>query len=203
MKAITLAPSRIKRAKLDGHYDLIEEVLGDKFDTRFVPGVGNINAQVVFIGEAPGQKEDEVGEPFVGPSGKMLNQGLQSIGLQREDVFITNFLKYRPPKNRDPSGDEVPVSLGLLRKEIAIINPKVVVTLGVFSTSLFFEQPHMGTLAGQAWIKRGHTVIPMYHPASVMYGGFDRDTWYEHFQVVADCLNLNGTPLRKSLRGTR
>jgi uracil-DNA glycosylase len=212
MNTITFKTSQIKWARLNVHYDTIETLLGDRFDTPFIAGVGNVNSKLVLIGEAPGATETRLGEPFVGPSGRMLNRGLRSIGLSRKRVFITNFLKYQPPENRDPQGDEVPVCLHLLRKELEILAPKIVVTLGVFSTRLFFEQPHMGTLAGQAWIKRGHVVIPMYHPASVMYGGFDKDTWYEHFQTIADCLAapvptattpMNGTSVNKSLRHYR
>lgn len=204
-----LTPSDIKLARIEGLYDLWDEVMGERFDTRFVPGVGNVNAKVVFVGEGPGTNENREGAPFVGPSGKMFDKGLRSIGLKRQRVWITNLLKHQPPGNRDPEGDEIPISLNLLRKEIQIIDPKIVVTLGRFATSLFFEQPHMSTLAGQAWIRRGFTVIPMFHPASVLYGGYEIEDWLEQFQTVAECLTakvmtrttpINGTPVRKGLR---
>jgi len=210
--SIVLRCSQVKLAKLEAHYDLYEETLGSRFDTRLVPGVGNVNSPVVFVGESPGANEDRLGEPFVGPSGKLLGQGLRRVGLKRDRVFITNFLKYRPPDNRDPEGDEIAVSLQLLEWELKILAPKVVVTLGRFSTSLFFPQPHMGTLAGQAWVKRGFTIVPMYHPASVLYGGQDKEGWLEDFDTVCDVMagvmpkqttNGHRRGLRKAPKGTR
>lgn len=162
--------TQVKRASLEAHYGLFRHMFRDKFpQSRFVPGEGNLKSDIVFVGEAPGADEDKAGRPFVGKSGKYLDELLKTVDIKRGDVFITNFLKYRPPGNRDPKGDEVPVCLYLLRQELEILAPKIVVTLGRFSTSLFFEQPHMGTLAGQMWVKRGFTVVPMYHPAAAMY----------------------------------
>lgn len=197
MRTVAFTTSQIKRAKLDVHYDLYEDLFGEKFDTNFVPGVGNVNSPVVFVGEAPGVNEDRQREPFVGESGKLLNRGLKVAGLKRRQVFITNFLKYRPPDNRDPVGDEVPVCMHMLRNELNILMPRLVVTLGRFSTSLFWEQPHMGTLAGQVWVRRGFTVLPMFHPAAVLHGGQDKDDWLDTFIAISDVLAMPQTDVAK------
>lgn len=169
--SVTFTRTQDKRASLAAHYGLFRQLFKDQFKgSNFVPGEGNIDSEIVFVGEAPGYHENEKRKPFVGKSGEYLESLLELAEIKRGDVFITNFMKYQPPGNRDPKGDEVPVCMHLLRKELEILAPKIVVTLGRFSTSLFFEQPHMGTLAGTMWPnRRGFIVLPMYHPAAAMY----------------------------------
>ena len=106
--------------------------------TQVVPGSGNPKASIMFIGEAPGKKEDELGTPFMGAAGKFLNEMLDSIELDRADVFIANTVKCRPPKNRDPEKKEIETCLPYLKKQISIIQPKIIVTLGRFSLNLFY-----------------------------------------------------------------
>lgn len=120
-----------------------------KTANQLVFGSGNIDADIVFIGEAPGKKEDENGEPFVGASGKLLDQLLDSIQLQRSNIYITNIVKYRPPANRDPSMAEKDAFLPYLFKQLAVINPKVVVTLGRHSAKCFLPKLVIGSDHGQ------------------------------------------------------
>jgi uracil-DNA glycosylase family 4 len=98
-----------------------------------------------------------------------LNSLLQTVGMKRESVYITNFVQYQPPGNRDPEGEEISISQHLLRKELEILKPRVVVTLGRFAAGIFWEFPHMATLAGSVHRRRGYTVFPMYHPAAALY----------------------------------
>jgi uracil-DNA glycosylase family 4 len=201
-QTVTFTRSQDKWASLNAHYSLFRTMFSSKFpESTFVPGDGNVLANVVFVGEAPGVDENAAGLPFVGKSGKYLNDLLKTVDIKRGDVFVTNFLHYRPPNNRDPKGDEVPVCSHLLRQELKILAPTIVVTLGRFSTSLFFEQPHMGTLAGQMWDRRGFTVIPMYHPAAAMYdnsGDID-NLMHMHIKTVGEVFHgLTRKPLVKN-----
>lgn len=116
---------------------------------NLVMGAGSENANVMFIGEAPGKQEDEQGQPFVGAAGKFLNQMLESIGLEREDVYITNIVKYRPPGNRDPLDDEKEAFWPYLAKQIEIIRPKVIVTLGRHSMNFFLPDASISKIHGQ------------------------------------------------------
>jgi len=153
--------------------------------TQLVMGDGNPNADVVFIGEAPGKREDELGIPFVGASGKLLDEMLGAIGLDRQAVYITNIVKYRPPKNRDPSPLEKKAFLPYLLEQLAIIQPKVVVTLGRHSMEYFLPDAKIGQVHGQA-IRREiilpdgmHAewlIVPLYHPAAALYNGSLRGT---------------------------
>ena len=117
--------------------------------TQLVFGAGNPEADIVFIGEAPGKKEDETGEPFVGAAGKFLNEMLASIGLERKDIYITNIVKYRPPDNRDPLPDEKKEFLPYLQTQLEIIQPKVVVTLGRHSTNCFLPDLQISKAHGE------------------------------------------------------
>lgn len=120
-----------------------------KTANQLVFGSGNIDTKVVFIGEAPGKKEDETGLPFVGAAGKFLDQMLESIHLQRSDIYITNIVKYRPPENRDPSVAEKEAFLPFLYAQLAVIKPKLVVTLGRHSTNCFLPGLQIGDIHGQ------------------------------------------------------
>ena len=141
--------------------------------THVVFGVGNPEADLMFVGEAPGRNEDLQGEPFVGAAGKLLTQLLSEIGLRRSDVYIANVLKCRPPGNRDPRPDEIESCKHFLRDQLGLIDPRVVVTLGNFATKLLLRtDTGITRLRGRAypwW--RDKTLIPTYHPAAALRGG--------------------------------
>ncbi len=139
--------------------------------THVVFGDGSPQAEVVFVGEAPGQREDELGLPFVGPSGKLLDRLLGEIGLQRGDVYIGNVVKCRPPKNRDPRPDEIEACKGYLREQLRLIDPTVVVTLGNFSSKLLLNtETGITRLRGTAYQWWGRYLIPTFHPAAALRG---------------------------------
>ncbi len=161
--------------------------------TQLVMGDGNLNAEIVFIGEAPGKKEDEQGVPFVGASGKFLNEMLATAGLERADVYITNIVKYRPPKNRDPSKDEKQTFWPYLLRQLEIINPKVVITLGRHSMGYFLPGAVIGNIHGQpvdVTIDDDATycLIPLYHPAAALYNGSLRQTLADDFMRVPEII---------------
>lgn len=134
-------------------------------------GDGNPSADVVFVGEAPGQREDEQGLPFVGPSGSLLERLLGEIGLRREDVYIANVVKCRPPQNRDPRLDEIEACKGYLREQLSLIDPKVVVTLGNFSSKLLLNtETGITRLRGTAYEWWGRYLVPTFHPAAALRG---------------------------------
>jgi uracil-DNA glycosylase len=135
-----------------------------------VPGEGPADAQIMLIGEGPGFNENEQGRPFVGAAGKFLEELLAGIGMRREDVFITNVVKCRPPQNRDPLPQELePCTRTYLARQIIAINPKVIVTLGRFSMNLFIPGAKISYVHGKpTWVK-GRMVIPMYHPAAALH----------------------------------
>lgn len=146
-----------------------------KYATRAVPGEGNSKARVVFIGEGPGYWEDQKGIPFCGQSGKLLDELLQSIKLEREDVFIGNVVKHRPPQNRDPLPNEIEACSIWLDQQIKIIDPKVIVTLGRFSMTKFFPGEFISRIHGTSqmifWNDRRLMIMPMYHPAAALRNG--------------------------------
>lgn len=152
--------------------------------TQLVMGDGNPGADVVFIGEAPGAQEDEQGLPFVGRAGQFLNDMLQLINLSRADVYITNIVKYRPPNNRDPSDEEKAEFLPYLLKQIAIIKPKVIVTLGRHSMEAFLPGLRISQAHGQPKRKAGLVYMPLYHPAAALYNGGMRETLIEDFKKI-------------------
>lgn len=133
-----------------------------------VPGSGAAHAKIMFIGEAPGQSEDKNGVPFVGRSGQYLNKMLALIGLNRDDVFIANVIKCRPPENRDPLPDEIETCKPFLDRQIELINPIVVATLGRFSMSRYFPNGKITKIHGQAKIEHGRIYYPLLHPAAVL-----------------------------------
>jgi DNA polymerase len=137
--------------------------------THAVPGAGNPEARIMLIGEGPGWHEDQQGLPFVGAAGKFLSELLAIAGLKREDVFITNVVKCRPPGNRDPMPDEITACSGYLDRQIAAINPDVVVTLGRFSMSRWFPGERISKIHGQPKVFDGRMVVPMYHPAAALH----------------------------------
>lgn len=160
--------------------------------TNLVMGDGNINAEIVFIGEAPGKNEDEQGLPFVGAAGKFLNEMLAAAGLVRSDVYITNIVKYRPPNNRDPLPEEKKAFWPYLLKQLQIIQPKVVITLGRHSMEYFLPDMRISEIHGQAKrIKFGDeklVIVPLYHPAAALYNGGLRQTLIDDFLTVPEVI---------------
>lgn len=152
--------------------------------TNPVPGEGNPEARILLIGEAPGFHEDSQGKPFVGNSGKFLTQLLESAGLGREDVFITNVVKHRPPGNRDPLPDEMSACSHFLQQQIEIIDPDVIVTLGRFSMSMYFPGERIGRIHGQPKEVNGRFIVPMYHPAAALHNGALRPDLEADFQKL-------------------
>lgn len=134
-----------------------------------VPGEGPSNAKIMFIGEGPGFYENEQGRPFVGAAGKFLEELLASIGMRREQVFIGNVVKCRPPGNRDPLPGEIGACNHYLDRQIAAINPQVIVTLGRYSMAKFLPNAKISQVHGQSFQVNGRLVVPMYHPAAALH----------------------------------
>ncbi len=177
-----------------------------------VLGEGNPHARVMFIGEAPGQREDELGRPFVGPAGEFLNQLLSSIGLKREEVYISNVVKYRPPGNREPTPEEKEQCLPWLKLEIALIQPRVLVPLGRHALGHFFPKHSITKVHGEAHTLRPSTrptrrprraklgvtsaqgdtpsitIFPIYHPAAALHNGGLRSALEEDFRKLGEFL---------------
>lgn len=152
--------------------------------TQLVFGVGNPNADVVFIGEAPGKAEDERGEPFVGAAGKFLNEMLASIDMERGDIYITNIVKYRPPDNRDPTPEEIGAFIPFLEQQLAIIDPKLVVFLGRHAMNVFLPQLRISQAHGKPVRKAGQVYLPLFHPAAALYNGGMRETLLADFSII-------------------
>ena len=140
-----------------------------RFRTRVVPGEGAENADVLFIGEAPGWHEDQQGRPFVGPAGKFLDELLASIGLKREQVYIANVIKCRPTNNRDPLPVEIQNCRKWLDRQIELISPKVIVTLGRYSMAMFFPGKSISKIHGTAQKRDNVIYYAMYHPAAALH----------------------------------
>ena len=188
-----------KQARLD---DLKQSIIDDKITpdlaksaTQLVFGDGTIDAAVVLIGEAPGKNEDLQGKPFVGASGKFLGEMLEMIGLKREDVYITNIVKYRPPDNRDPTPEEKKAFLPYLQSQLEIIRPKVIVTLGRHSMNCFLPDLQISKVHGQPKrvrlsLKKDSedtlevVIMPLYHPAAALYNGSQRQVLIDDFALI-------------------
>lgn len=159
---------------------------------NLVMGHGNPNSSIFFIGEAPGKNEDEQGIPFVGASGKFLDQMLSGVNLHREDVYITNIVKYRPPKNRDPSKKEKDDFLPFLTRELDAIKPKLVVTLGRHSMDYFLPDKKISEVHGQIFKTNiGRTevsLLPLFHPAAALYNGSLKKTLQNDFLVIKELI---------------
>lgn len=155
--------------------------------TNLVMGDGNLSAELLFVGEAPGKNEDLTGLPFVGQAGKFLDEMLASIDLKREDIYITNIVKYRPPNNRDPLPDEKSAFWPYLLKQIEIIKPKVIVTLGRHSLEYFLPGEKITQIHGslmQVNINAPLYILPLYHPAAALYNGGLRQTLMDDFKKI-------------------
>lgn len=168
--------------------------------TQIVFGEGNPDSEIVFIGEAPGRNEDLQGLPFVGAAGKFLDEMLGQIGLKRSDVYITNIVKYRPPNNRDPLPSEKHDFVPYLRRQLEIIKPKLVVTLGRHSMNCFLPgmhiseihgQPKRITLAAGTKVKDGLklVIMPLFHPAAALYNGQMKQTLIDDFGLIPNVLS--------------
>lgn len=155
---------------------------------QLVIGDGNLDADIVFIGEAPGKNEDEQGIPFVGAAGKFLNEMLAQAGLVRSDVYITNIVKYRPPNNRDPLPDEKKAFWPYLVRQLDVISPKVIVTLGRHSMEYFLPDAKISQIHGEAkriaFGDKKLVIVPLYHPAAALYNGSMRQTLIDDFLRV-------------------
>ncbi len=161
--------------------------------TRPVYGDGNPKANVVFIGEAPGKHEDLHGVPFVGAAGKFLNEMLGSIGMKREDVYITNIVKYRPPNNRDPEPQEKEACKDWLHEELAFIKPKLIIFLGRHSMTHFFPELKISSAHGKLIIEHiagisTNYFLPLYHPAAALYNGGLRAQLLSDFKKIPKVL---------------
>ncbi len=183
-----------KQQQLD---DLKAKIVADnvcpdlaKTATNLVFGDGNPDAAVVFIGEAPGKNEDLRGLPFVGAAGKFLDEMLASIDLERQDIYITNIVKYRPPDNRDPLPDEKADFLPYLQSQLEVIQPKLVVTLGRHSMNCFLPDLQISQCHGQPKRLNGQVYMPLFHPAAALYNGSMRQTIMDDFAKIPQVLKL-------------
>jgi DNA polymerase len=162
--------------------------------TQAVFGDGNADADVVFVGEAPGKNEDKEGRPFVGAGGKFLAEMLESIKMKREDIYITNIVKYRPPNNRDPEPQEKADCNEWLINELKIISPKLIVFLGRHSMGRFFPGEKISDIHGKLLIKnipeldKKQAFLPLYHPAAALYNGGMRETLMKDFKKIPKAL---------------
>lgn len=155
---------------------------------QLVPGEGSADAAILLVGEAPGAAEDREGRPFIGASGKFLAEMLESIHLTREDVFITNIVKYRPPSNRDPLPDEIEIFKPYLQQQIDIIQPQIIITLGRHAMNVFLPGAKISQMHGQPQTIDGQVYLPLYHPAAALYNGSMRVTLKEDFARIPDIL---------------
>ena len=160
-----------------------------KTATQAVFGDGNANSNIVFIGEAPGKKEDESGKPFTGAAGKFLNEMLESINMKRSNIYITNIVKYRPPNNRDPKPEEIEACNLWLIDELKIISPKLIVFLGRHSMQIFFPKEKISASHGKLLFKDipelgTQAFLPLYHPAAALYNRSLRKTLVKDFKKI-------------------
>jgi len=175
-----------------------------RYRNQVVPGEGVENADILFIGEAPGRNEDQQGRPFVGPAGKFLDELLDLIDLNRKQVYIANVIKCRPQGNRDPLPQEIITCRPWLERQIEIINPQIIVTLGRYSMALFFPQKSIGKIHGTA--KKHDDIIyyAMYHPAAALHQGGLRETIKADMlkipQLLAQAKNITETEKKQEIK---
>jgi DNA polymerase len=161
--------------------------------TQAVPGSGSPDALIVFVGEAPGKNEDKLGRPFVGAAGKFLEEMLSMVNLKREDIYITNIVKYRPPNNRDPLPEEKNACREWLEEELATISPKLIVFLGRHAMNNFFPELKISDAHGKLIIKSFKGIstkyfFPLYHPAAALYDGSMREILIKDFKKIPKVL---------------
>jgi uracil-DNA glycosylase len=163
--------------------------------TQVVFGVGNPHATIMFVGEAPGFYEDQKGEPFVGAAGKLLNDLLQSAGLSREEIYIANVIKCRPPNNRDPEADEVETCKPFLMQQIQMIRPKLVCTLGNWATQTLLERKvGITKVKAQAFYMKDFVLFPLLHPAAALHQGGLLEPLKEDFKKLKEFLDRHTKP---------
>ncbi len=179
---------KTKQAQLD---DIRQKIIDEKVcselaaqATQLVFGDGSAEAELVFIGEAPGKNEDLKGLPFVGAAGKFLDEMLEMIGLKRANVYITNIVKYRPPNNRDPLPDEKAAFLPYLEAQLEVIKPKLTITLGRHSLNCFLPDLSISAVHGQPKRYKGRVFLPLFHPAAALYNGGMRQTLIDDFAKI-------------------
>ena len=153
-----------------------------------VPGEGPEQVEILFVGEAPGFHEDQQGRPFVGPAGHLLDELLEGIGISRDKVYITNVIKCRPPGNRDPQPEEIEACRPYLERQIEILKPKLIVTLGRVSTQQFFPNAKISQIRGRPRKVAGIVYYPVYHPAAALHQPRWRRTIEEDFQRIPEVL---------------
>lgn len=177
-----------KQQQLD---DIKQKILDDKITpdlaegaTQLVFGVGDPDAEIVFIGEAPGKNEDLKGEPFVGAAGKFLDEMLEMIGLKRAAVYITNIVKYRPPGNRDPLPEEKSAFMPYLESQLDVIEPILTVTLGRHSLNCFLPDLQISRVHGRPKRYKDRVYLPLFHPAAALYNGSMRQTLVDDFASI-------------------
>ena len=176
---------------LESLHEQIQDCTGCKLHsarTNAVPGEGSGQARIMFIGEGPGFHEDKQGRPFVGAAGQFLEELLSSIDLKREKVFITNVVKCRPPANRDPEPNEIEACRKYLDRQIELLQPKMVVTLGRFSMARFFPGAKISQIHGQPKKMDGVIYYPMYHPAAALHQPSLRRTVQEDMKRIPELL---------------
>ena len=164
-----------------------------KTATQAVYGDGNADTEIVFIGEAPGKKEDELGRPFVGAAGKFLAEMLELVNLKREEIYITNIVKYRPPNNRDPLPEEKKECREWLLEELKIIKPALIIFLGRHAMNNFFPELQISSAHGKLLVKKFKGMstqyfLPLYHPAAALYDGSMREILKEDFKKIPKIL---------------
>lgn len=181
-----------KKIELDKIADEIRNFKGldiAKNANHPVPGEGNPDAQIMFIGEAPGQVEDSTGRPFVGQSGQLMRKSLfETTGIKPEEVFITNIVKFRPPDNRDPFDNEIAACADWLDRQIKIISPKIIVTLGRFSMAKFIPGVTISQIHGIARYYNELIIFPMYHPAAALRGTSMMNAFKDDFAKLKNLL---------------
>jgi DNA polymerase len=165
--------------------------------TQTVPGEGSPTAQIVFVGEAPGAREDQVGRPFVGASGRLLDDLLASIGLRREEVFILNTVKCRPPGNRNPLAAETAACAPFLSRQLAALQPRVIATLGTHALAVFAPSAKIAEVHGRPYARTeggqqgGAVLFPLYHPAAALHNGSLRPTLERDMAALREHLNAD------------
>ena len=153
--------------------------------TQAVPGYGPVEARIMAVGEAPGEKEDQAGRPFVGAAGNLLTELVESIGLSRRDIYITNTVRCRPPGNRDPEPDEVSACSHFLDEQITLIRPDVILVLGRHALQrLLPGSAGISRLHGERVVRAERVYVPLYHPAAALYNGALRETLFADMRRV-------------------
>lgn len=186
----------LKKLELEMEEDKTLPLLG----ANLVFGEGNINCEVMFVGEAPGYHEDRLKRPFVGRGGQLLDEMIKEIGWKREDVYITNIVKRRPPENRDPFPYEIEAYKPYLTKQIEIINPKIIVALGRFAMNYFLPDAKITRDQGKAFRVGDYIVVPMFHPAAALRGTEVMSLFKESFRKLPDIVKGRGNVIEPQAR---